>query len=96
MTTTLETIAETIRAVEGVESANIWEKHGKARVYIELPKLNGGKNWNNGKAGTVYYENGKIIERGDWAGAATRRNGRELINDIEAALSLPQTTWLRM
>lgn len=83
----LKQVAEKIAAVEGVVAANVWEKHGKARVYIELPKLNGGKAWNGGKAGTVWYENGEIHTREDWAGAATRDNARAIIANIRTALA---------
>lgn len=86
MAKTLQEIAELIRAVPDVISANIWEKHGKSRIYIELEKYNGGKNWNNGKAGTVWFENGKIHAKGDWAGAATRRAACRTIAEIEEAL----------
>lgn len=86
MAKTLQEIAKLIQAVPDVISANIWEKHGKSRIYIELEKYNGGKNWNNGKAGTVWFENGKIHAKGDWAGAATRRAACQTIAKIEEAL----------
>jgi|694.fasta_scaffold05261_4 hypothetical protein len=86
MAKTLQEIAELICTVPDVISANIWEKHGKSRIYIELPKYNGGKHWNNGRAGTVWFENGRIYTKGDWAGAATRRAACETIREIEQAL----------
>lgn len=85
---TIHEIAEKIAAVEGVKGANVWEKAGHSRIYIELPKLNGGKDWNGGRAGTVWYDaaDGAIHEKGDWAGAKTRDAGREIIARIEAVL----------
>jgi hypothetical protein len=92
MTKSLAEIASLIETVPGVLSATVWEKHGKSRIYIELPKYNGGKNWNNGKAGTVYFENGRIVAKGDWAGAATRKASCETIHEVEEVLGSEITT----
>ena len=86
MAKTLTEIAETIKTVDDVLSVNIWEKNGKSRIYINLEKYNGGKNWNDGRAGTVWFENGQIHAKGDWAGAATRRAACQTIHEIEQAL----------
>lgn len=86
MAKTLAEIAAIIETVDDVVSVNIWEKNGKARIYINLQKYNGGKAWNNGKAGTVWYENGRIFAKGDWAGAATRSAACLTIREIEQAL----------
>ena len=86
MAKTLAEIAVIIETVDDVLSVNIWEKNGKARIYINLEKYNGGKNWNNGKAGTVWFENGRIFAKGDWAGAATRSASCLTIREIETAL----------
>ena len=86
MAKTLAEIAVLIETVDDVLSVNIWEKNGKARIYINLEKYNGGKNWNNGKAGTVWFENGRIFAKGDWAGAATRSASCLTIREIETAL----------
>ena len=86
MAKSLSEIAELIQSVPDVISANVWERHGKARIYIELPKYNGGKNWNNGRAATIWFENGRIHCKGDWAGAATRRESVLTINEIENVL----------
>lgn len=85
---TIQEIAKIIESVEGVESVNVWEKAEKHRIYIELPKLNGGKNWNGGKAGTCFYDyNSKKISWFGWAGARTRDFGFEIIAEIEKTLS---------
>jgi hypothetical protein len=87
MNKTLTEIAAIIETVDGVLSVNIWEKNSKARIYINLEKYNGGKNWNNGKAGTVWFENGRVYAKGDWAGAATRSASCRTIQKIELALA---------
>lgn len=86
----LETIRDNIANIPGVVSASIWGKHNKSRIYIELPKLNGGKNWNGGRAGTVYYDadENKISYRSDWAGAKTRDRALEIIEAIESRLGI--------
>ena len=78
-------IAKIIEQVESVISVNIWEKGDHQRIYIELPKLNGGKNWNGGRAGTCFYDfkTGDIVWE-DWAGAKTRDRGYEIINQIKS------------
>ena len=83
---TLTEIAAIIETVDDVLSVNIWEKNGKSRIYINLKKYNGGKNWNNGRAGTVWFENGRIYAKGDWVGASTRRASCMTIREIEEAL----------
>lgn len=85
-TATLKKIADIIAAVEGVTATSVWEKHGKARIYIEMPKRNGGKHWNGGRAGTVFFEDGKVHHKGDWAGAATRDACLATIEKIESAI----------
>ena len=81
-------MAKKIESVDGVKSVNVWEKGGHSRIYIELPKLNGGKNWNGGKAGTCFYDfnSGEFVWR-DWAGAKTRDRGYEIIENIEQELA---------
>ena len=86
MAKTLTEIAAIIETIDDVLSVNIWEKNGRARIYINLEKYNGGKNWNNGRAGTVWFENGRIHAKGDWAGAATRSAACLTIREIEEAL----------
>jgi len=82
---TIETIKNQMLEIEGVEDANLWQKHGKNRIYLELPKQNGGKHWNGGKAGTVFYdhEKGCIIYKGDWAGARTRDSSLAILEKIQ-------------
>ena len=82
----LKEIAKLIASVDGVIATKVWENHGKSRVYIELKKLNGGKNWNGGSAGTVWYEDGQIYHKNNWAGAATRDASLKTISEIEGAL----------
>jgi hypothetical protein len=86
MAKSLTEIATIIETIEDVLSTNIWEKNGKSRIYINLEKYNGGKNWNNGRAGTVWFENGRLHAKGDWAGAATRHAACATIHEIEQAL----------
>ena len=86
----IETIKDQLLKIDGVLEANIWQKHGKNRIYLEFPKLNGGKNWNGGKAGTVFYdfdESRICYKKRDWAGARTRDNSLEIISRIEEALN---------
>jgi len=84
-----EELREQLLKIEGVQEANIWQKHGKARIYLEFPKLNGGKNWNGGKAGTVFYDldECRISYKRDWAGARTRDNSLKIIARIEETLA---------
>ncbi len=83
---TLAEIAAIIETVDDVLSVNTWERNEKSRIYINLQKYNGGKTWNNGKAGTVWFESGRILAKGDWAGAATRKAACSTIREIEQAL----------
>lgn len=79
----MQQMANRIKAIEGVESVNVWEKAGKRRVYIELPKLNGGKNWNGGRAVTLYLDSVEgLVCRQDWAGAKTRDHAAPIIEAI--------------
>ena len=85
----IEAVKEQLLKIDGVLEAHIWQKHGKNRIYLEFPKLNGGKNWNGGKAGTVFYDldESRISHKKDWAGARTRDNSLEIISRIEEALT---------
>lgn len=84
---TAEQLAEVFTKVEGVISASAWEKHGKRRVYIETQKLNGGKNWNGGRAGTMFFDldSGDFIWK-DWAGAKTRDHGFSVIERLKEVI----------
>lgn len=86
---TILEIKEIIKSVPGVEDATAWEREQHARVYITLPKLNGGKKWNGGRAVTAYYDcaSERLVCKGDWAGAKTRDYGTGVLKAIEAALA---------
>ena len=86
---TILEIVEIIKSVEGVEDATAWEREQHARVYITLPKLNGGPRWNAGRAVTAYYDcaASRIVCKGDWAGAKTRDYGTKVLKAIETALA---------
>ena len=85
----IELVKDQLLKIDGVLSANIWQKHGKNRIYLEFPKLNGGKNWNGGRAGTCFYDLdlNQISYKKDWAGARTRDNSLEIISRINEELS---------
>lgn len=72
----LEAVAAEMATVQGVQSARAWTKvAGKERVYVELTKHNGGKNWHGGKGGAfvlVAATNRMELDANGWAGAATR------------------------
>ena len=84
----IETLKKQLLEIDDVLEANIWQKHGKNRIYLELPKLNGGKNWNGGKAGTVFFDlyEDRISHKRDWAGARTRDSSLAIIKKIEERL----------
>ncbi|MBF0424840.1 MAG: hypothetical protein HQL66_03355 [Magnetococcales bacterium] len=65
-------LVEKINRIHGVQSAKLWEKHGFSRIYVDLEKFNGGRNWNGGRGHTAIIESGQVcLGRGEWAGAAT-------------------------
>jgi hypothetical protein len=72
----LEAVAAEIATVQGVTSARAWTKvPGKAAIYVELSKLNGGQNWHGGTGGTFVVraaENKIALTSDGWAGARTR------------------------
>jgi len=79
----IDKIAYQLESVDGVERCRIWSKNGVGheRIYIDLPRLNGGKHWNGDSAGTVYYDafTQAIIIFENWAGAATRNRAKEVL-----------------
>jgi len=72
----LPALAEQIAKLPGILSANPWTAvPGKARIYLETTKHNGGRAWNGGVGFQQCYievPSGRLVVRGE-AGAATRK-----------------------
>lgn len=87
----LNGIVESIRKLPGVQSARVWNRvPGKERIYIDLTKHNGGRNWNGGRGNTVIVHiDGRVDVANDWAGAATFNRHEELgtVEAIEAIVA---------
>ena len=86
---TTEQVKAAIEGIEGVKSVNLWEKAGHCRLYIDLPKPNGGRSWNGGRAVTLYLDlnNGQVVCKGDWAGAKTETAGEPIIANIKSVVA---------
>mgnify|MGYP005811810309 CR=1 FL=1 len=85
MTTTFETLtqlASEIRALPGVQAANVWARvAGHEAIYVELTKQNGGRAWNGGSGRVLVVSATGACDwkRGsEWAGATTRKHHEEL------------------
>lgn len=80
-------LANRIRAIPGVYSANAWSKYDKVRVYVETENLNGkatgpgGKFYVDVKRGTI-----EDLARAGWTGARTRNAAHEVVVQIQAML----------
>lgn len=79
----LATLAARIAELPGVQSARVWDRvAGKERIYVDLTKYNGGRNWNGGVGHRVIvHAAGRRVEldpRSEWAGAATFQRHKEL------------------
>lgn len=91
---TLDKLAFQLEQIEGVERCKVWcpLRTCNGRIYIELPKLNGGKKWNGGSAGTVYFDNytKTFVVFGNWAGARTRDSAKIILNRLTEIFGYPQ------
>jgi hypothetical protein len=79
MTIDLQATVAQIRQTPGVIGANAWTRvPGKERIYVDLEKLNGGRNWNGGIGHRVVVDLNDGSVKLDtqygrtWAGGATR------------------------
>ena len=82
----IEEVKKIAQTHGSVVSVSLWEKHGKRRAYVEFEKLNGGKKWNSGKAGTVYYDEESqkfTILRDSLAGAKTRESIKSALEEMD-------------
>ena len=90
----LDKLAFQLEQIEGIERCKVWDNtdSGHERIYIELPKLNGGKKWNGGSAGTVYFDNytKTFVVYGNWAGARTRDSAKIILNRLTEIFGYPQ------
>jgi len=82
----IEKMAYQIEQVPGVEQCRVWSGKNSMnqRVYIDLPRLNGGKNWNRNRAVTAFYDmyTNTLVCEEDWAGSATRVAGNPVLSEI--------------
>lgn len=90
----LDKLAFELEEIDGVERCHVWTKlgEGQGRIYIDLPRLNGGKNWNGDSAGTVFFDemSKTIVVEGNWAGAATRKNAFPIIERLSSQFGFEQ------
>lgn len=90
----LDKLAFELEETDGVERCHVWAKQGKGRgrIYIDLPRLNGGKNWNGDSAGTVFFDeySKTIVVEGIWAGAATRDNAKPILERLSTKFNFKQ------
>src|SRR5690606_2008815 len=88
-------LVEAIKELPGVQAANLWTRvSGKERIYADLTKHNGGKNWNGGVGHRVVAHLATRTVELDryttWAGIRTREAHEELgtIDAIRALVTM--------